>query len=169
MPGEKLSVQVYLQHKTELIKYAHKLLGCPYRAEDVVQEAFIKFDKASNNIVFQKPTAYLFRIVKNLAIDSLRIRKLENALICYDTDSDDVADLISSPEHIAHYKNALEVVQEALDELPKRMSDAVIMHRIHGLKLKEIAVALGISIGLAHSLVSDGTEHCQKRLEEKIL
>lgn len=160
----KPALNVFLQHRPKLVNYANKLIGCPHQAEDVVQEAFVKFDEASNNDVFDNPVAYLYRIVRNLAIDSLRIRTRENVIFCPVIDNENIADSASSPERIALYKNELELMNEALNELPERTRQAIILHRIHGVKIRELAEILGISIGLASTLVCDGVEHCRSKL-----
>ncbi len=75
---EKL--QLYLSHRAALIEYAMPIVGDRMRAEDVVQEAFLRFaparpapaDPARN-----QPLGYLYRIVRNLALDLTRRRLTE--------------------------------------------------------------------------------------------
>jgi RNA polymerase sigma-70 factor (ECF subfamily) len=63
---------LYLSNRTVLVDYAAHLLGSREIAEDVVQEAFIKFIPAGTPAPADRPRSYLFRIVHNLAVDMLR-------------------------------------------------------------------------------------------------
>ena len=69
-----------------------------------------------------------------------------------------------TPETVALYKDEYARLTQALAELPERTRISVEMHRFGNCKLKEIAAFLGISVALAHKLVSDGVEHCKQRM-----
>lgn len=67
-------------------------------------------------------------------------------------------------DKIIEDRDDLRIVIDAMAELPDRTRLALEMHRFDGMKLKEIAAELGISVALAHSLVYEGINHCRKRL-----
>lgn len=67
-----------MQRRAELVDYAASIVGCRSRAEDVVPEAYLRFDDAAERGRLTQPTGYLFRIVRNLATDLLRRLALEN-------------------------------------------------------------------------------------------
>ena len=69
-----------------------------------------------------------------------------------------------SPETEAEARSDLRRLSEAMAELPARTRQALELHRMQGLTIREIATRLGISTGLAHALVTDGLEHCRQRL-----
>lgn len=58
-------------HRRLLISMAYRILGSAADAEDVVQDAWIKWTEADRSDVAD-PKAYLVRIVSNLALDRLR-------------------------------------------------------------------------------------------------
>ena len=158
------SLLIFMEHRPELINYAKKFIDCPHRAEDIVQEAFVKFNKASSTTLLCSPTAYLFRIVRNLAIDSLRVKSRESKVISSEPEFENIADDTPTPENVALYKSEMELMNEALNELPERTRTALEMHRINGYKLKEIAAKLNISTNLAHSLICEGMKHCRMKM-----
>lgn len=147
--------------------YAASLVGSRTQAEDLVQEAWLRLERAVQERVVREPLAYLYRIIRNLALDghraALRERKLEEegdvgAGYAFAIRS------VPTPESLALHKDELLLLLKALDELPKRTRIAFGMHRIGGYKLREIAAYLDISLPLAQTLVVDGLEHCKERL-----
>jgi RNA polymerase sigma-70 factor (ECF subfamily) len=157
-------LHLFLEHRARLIDYAAPMVGCRARAEDVVQEAFIRF--SSGDVGLTQPVGYLYRIVRNLAVDWARHVAVEGGPP--DTAAlDEVAAPIPSPEQAALYRDELKTVAEALAELPARTRMAFEMHRLGGLTLQAIAGRLGISVGLAHQLVRDALTHCAERLGDR--
>lgn len=166
MPDSEIE-PLYAAHQGALVRYALGILGDSARAEDVVQEAYIRFWNAARDRLVEEPVAYLYRIVRNLALDTYRQGQRERTAMTK-TDQlaglDPTADTSPTPEHAIQYRDDLDRVTTALAELPERTRIALEMHRLGGCKLREIAAALGISTSLAHKLVADGVEHCKRRL-----
>lgn len=163
---DKAKLELYLAHRRALIEHARPILGCRAQAEDVVQEAYLRFDGIAAGRSLDEPVAFLFRIVRNLALDVVRRLGREGQMAMGDA-CDQVPEDRPSPEAQAIQRNQLQVVLAALDELPERTRLAVRLHRLEGLTLAEIARRLDISVGLAHSLVCDGIAHCQQRLKAR--
>ena len=112
-------------------------------------------------------TGYLYRIVRNLALDSKRQIARESSLTGasdYDVAVQTRASDSPDPETVAVYKDEYAILMQALSELPERTRIACEMHRVGGAKLREIADYLDISVPLAHKLVSEGIDHCRERL-----
>ena len=132
-----------------------------------MQEAWLRFDRAARRRQLEQPLGYLYRIVRNLALDGRRRTAREGRVVTgagFNVASATSPDDAPSPEAVAVYRDELELVMEAIAELPERTRIALEMHRFGGCKLKEIAAALGISIPLAHILVAEGVQHCKRRL-----
>jgi len=149
---------LFLAHRGALVAYARGILGDHARAEDVVQEAYLRITSAAGSRAIDEPQGYLYRIVRNLAVDSRRRVQPFEAVI------DQMPLDRPSPEAEALHKDQLRIVNAALAELPQRSRIALEMHRLEGCKLREIADRLGISVTQAHTLVVDAVEHCKKRL-----
>ncbi|MNT67621.1 extracytoplasmic-function sigma-70 factor [compost metagenome] len=58
----------------------------------------------------------------------------------------------------------LELIAGALAELPERTRRAFEMHRIHGMKQKDIAQALGVSTALVNGMIRDAMLRCREVL-----
>jgi len=71
----KATLSVFLAHRRALVNYASGIIGSRTHAEDVVQEAYIRFSAAGDGQQgkpIDHPVSYLYRIVRNLAIDWTR-------------------------------------------------------------------------------------------------
>jgi RNA polymerase sigma-70 factor (ECF subfamily) len=161
-------LQLYLAHRAALVDYARPIVGCRARAEDVVQEAWLRFSGQDDDADIRHPASYLYRIVRNLALDQTRRTATEKA----QPDGDDIlAELPSSsasPEQAVSQQNELDAISRALEELPQRTRIAFEMHRLGGFTLQQVANHLNVSVSLVHQLVRDAMSHCMARLEDDL-
>ena len=70
-PADPLLVDVFEQHRPRLLGVAYGMLGSVMDAEDVVQDAWLRWSAAETGTV-ESPVAYLTTITTRLAIDRLR-------------------------------------------------------------------------------------------------
>jgi len=116
-------------------------------AEDLVQSALVKtylsLDKISNLAALD---TYVRRVMVNTQISGWRRRRVDE----YPTDElpdEPAADSISECD--LH-----EVVQQAVDRLPRRMRAAVMLRYYDDMSEPEVAAALGVSVGTVKSTVA---------------
>jgi RNA polymerase sigma factor (sigma-70 family) len=172
-----LLLNLYLTHRSALINYATKIVGSRVWAEDIVQDAYLRIAAmgpdqppvvdSSNQRPIAHPVAYLYRIVRNLAADWSRRRSTESIEGLSADAIDTMAAVSPSPEHELIYRQQIQLLAEALTELPERTQIAFAMHRLGGFTLQAIADHLGISVTLAHQLVRSALSHFAERLDEQ--
>ena len=169
MTYDQLTLDLYLAHRGALIDYAQPIVGCRSRAEDVVQEAYLRFTQADQGRAapeqIRHPAGYLYRIVRNLALDWVRHRALEGDAPAPDQ-LDRLPAAMPTPEQTALDRDQLRRLMAALGELPARTRLAFEMHRLEGRTFPEIARHLDVSVGFAHRLVKQALTHCANRLDE---
>lgn len=162
---------LYADHRGELVGYAGRILGDVGRAEEVVQEAFIRFAASAESAVIEEPLAYLYRTVRNLCLDTKRgvERDRRRDLLLADAlgDLDGLRETGTTPEAAAVSRQELRRLQEAMAELPDRMRRALELHRFAELPVKQVAAELGVSVGTAHGLIVQALEHCRERLDRR--
>lgn len=167
MSKNEADLSLFVEHRHALVNYASSIVGSRAQAEELVQEAWLRFDEASKTRLLEDATGYLYRIVRNLALDGRRRMSREGRFII-DKDFDEAAgtcpDAAPTPETIALYKDEYGLIMEALAELPERTRIAFEMHRFGDAKLREIAAVLNISVPFAQRLVADAVQHCKERL-----
>lgn len=167
LSGTSNRLDVFLAHRTALVDYATPIVGCRAQAEDLVQEAYLRFSSVEQGPAsIGKPVGYLYRIVRNLALDWKRHLRIEGGRPVAIVFEDIAADTLS-PEHEVSYRQQLRLVAAALNEVPDRARIAFEMCRLGGHTFAEIAAHLDISVGLVHQLVRDVTAHCAQRLIEQ--
>lgn len=156
------ALAVYLRHRPALIDAASSLVG-RYAAEDVVQDAWLRF--AASDQPKQHPAAFLFRIVRNLAID--RGRRARREVTGGGADEALRAAIAPAPsvEQRLADGDDLRLVAAALADLPEAARRAFELHRFEGRTYAQIAHALGVSQGQAHKLVQKAIVLCLERLE----
>lgn len=74
-PISEATTEIFDQHRPLLFSIAYRMLGSVMDAEDVVQEAFLRWQRASGGEI-RAPKSYLSTVVTRLSIDRLRSAKV---------------------------------------------------------------------------------------------
>lgn len=142
---------IYLSHRAALVDYATPILGSREAAEDIVQDAFLKFVPEKVRTVTPEQTlGYLYRIVRNLAFDVLKRRKIESRDGVRDVPFWALPRAEATPEQHTLFCDEVRCVSRVMADLPIEARIAVEMHRMGGYTLEEVAEHLGISVATAH-------------------
>lgn len=162
---EEPLLQTLMENRTVLVKIATRITGCHSRAEDVVQEAFFRLAAMKKvSLPLKAQVNYVFRVVRNLAIDSYRKQAMEQKYSGSEEEGLNAVINGATPESTNLHREALENVDAALSLLPPRTRYAFEVHRIHGVPQKVIAKELGVSPTLVNFMVHDALVHCRKML-----
>ena len=171
MPSDTTSL--FIEHRHSLVDYAAGIMGSRAQAEDVVQEAYIRFTAASGRALAEQgqaivnPLAYLYAIVRNLALSWARRSSLETPASPSSDEIASVASDVPSAELVLLHRDELRELAAALVELPERTRLAFNMSRLEGRPLREVAERLDISITRAQQLVKTAMIHGAKRLRDR--
>ncbi|SMX49284.1 ECF RNA polymerase sigma factor SigE [Maliponia aquimaris] len=142
---------------------ARMLGGDRAEAEDVAQEALLRLWRAAPGWRRgeAKVTTWLYRVTANLCIDRMRRRRGGTDLDAVPEPADESP---SAAEGLQQQARA-EALQGALDGLPDRQRQAVILRHIEGLSNPEIAEIMDIGPRAVESLVARG----KRALEDALL
>jgi RNA polymerase sigma-70 factor (sigma-E family) len=130
-----------------LLRAAQALTGNRADAEDLVQSTLVKTYQSWDSIADQAALdTYVRRVMINTHISGWRRRRVDE----YPTD-----DLPDEPaaDHTSD-SDLHELVQRALDRLPRRMRAAVMLRYYDDMSEPEVAAALGVSVGTVKSTVA---------------
>jgi len=175
LQNDDAKLRLYLAHRAALVAYATPIVGDRTRAEDVVQEAYLRLDPVpapsdaseSQPAAIGHPAAYLYRIVRNLAYDLRRRlsadRRRDQAHLVLASS----LPLAPSPEEEALHRDELAQVSAILAELPDNTRRAFEMHRLGGYTLQEIADHMGVSLATAGRWTQDAVKHVVRRMERR--
>jgi RNA polymerase sigma-70 factor (ECF subfamily) len=149
------------QHIATLILLARQWVPARADAEDVVQEAFIRFWRSRHRV--SDPAAYFYACVKHVALDWQRSRKRqcrrEHARAHSET-----ATMFAGPLDEAERRAA---VEEALHSLPESQREVLVMRIWGGLSFPQIAAVLGTSDNTAKSRYRYAISKLSEQLAEE--
>lgn len=150
---------LYKQYFRQLCLYALHYMGDLDESKDIVQECFASIVK--NNPAISNPRVYLYNSVRNRCIDLLRSRKKERI-----APMDDLS-YISDEE--AQIRSEMEVrLWEAVDSLPPKRRELLLLNKRDGLKYGDIARLKGLSENTVRNQIFRAIESLRKN-SKKIL
>lgn len=124
--------------------YAFSFVHDNQKANDLAQQSFVKLweqRKKLNKVT--SPKNYIFRIAYNLYVDDYR--KLQKEQIFLDELKEkSLRDQILHNDELTQIR--IEKLKKVIDTLPKRCKEVLLLNKMEGLKYKEIAEQLDISI-----------------------
>lgn len=148
--------EIYNELKTPVMTVAVRITGGRHAAEDVLQEVFVKLFQAPPDPRIKKPRAYIFRMARNLAIDSIRGQQPLSL--------DDYEDTLQSNE--ADTAERLDI-EAAMLSLPIEQRQVVSLHLNGGLKFREIAQIIETPLGTVLWRYQKAIKRLQDLLEVK--
>jgi RNA polymerase sigma-70 factor, ECF subfamily len=155
---------IYSKYYVFLCAVATDVLGSSDDCKDVVQEVFLGIWKRRQHWRPEGPLKpYLYRSVYNRALNYINKEKSKKRVL--DHYSISRADSPDQPIYELEIKELSQEMWKVIKQLPKRRYLIFILHKVHGLKYKEVADTLGISIktvdnqmGLALKFLRDELE-----------
>ena len=132
---------------------AFRMLGDRAEAEDVTQESLLRLWKAAPgwDATRAKITTWLYRVTSNLCIDCLRKSNRNSG-----DEVPEVADETPGIDLKLQATARAQALQHALQTLPDRQRQAMILRHIKDLSNPEISDIMEISVEAVESLVSRG-------------
>lgn len=148
--------ELFRIHYKPLCLYALHYLKDAAAAEDVVQEAFTTWwqkrasrDGDSSQTAVKDARSYLYAMVRNRCIDILRRQGREPDRLL----PEDVSGVISDEEAVE--RSALEArLWEAVDRLPARRRELLLMSKRDGMTYGQIAASTGLSVNTVRNQIS---------------
>ena len=143
--------QVFAAEESPLLRYAYGLVGQRETAEDLVQEAFLRLHEHWEDVT--NPRAWLFRSIKNLALNHIRDHKRETSI---ETGREWESPL-PDPEQALGKLEAIGTLQLLVAELHEDDRQLISLKYHEGLKYDQISLRTGLSVSnvgykLHHSL-----------------
>ena len=163
----------YAQNRAELISHANRILKDRARAEEVSQEALIKFMLAAPELASQEHAlSYLHRTIENLCIDLFRAENRRPNLVALDDAAAEVEANWQVPgDHVDAIVAAEDaaIVRQALSLLSPAERAALVMWEMEGRSTREIARELGIKESSVRHTVSRARASLRKVLSTLIV
>jgi RNA polymerase sigma-70 factor (ECF subfamily) len=145
--------QVFETEESPLLRFAYGLVGQRETAEDLVQDAFLKLHAHWDDVA--NPRAWLFKTIRNLALNHLRDHKRETPI----ETSDDFPSHSPDPDQALGHLEAIGTLQLLVSELDPDDRQLIALKYHENLKYDQISQRTGLSVGnvgykLHHALKS---------------
>ncbi len=140
-PDERPSLAALFEtEESGLLRFARGLVGRPSVAEELVQETFLRLHQVWGEV--ENPRAWLYRSLRNLALNHLRDRKPETELPAETTAAEAhlPADQLGRDEAVGH-------VRLLLAEMSAEDRELVLLKYHDNLKYQEISRRTGLTVG----------------------
>ncbi len=156
--------ELYDRYGEKLYYYLVVRLGSCQDAEDILQEAFLRFARYSVRWKWIKnPKAFVFKVVRNEANRFLKRKVMRQKTLELNPDHKNaIASIIQGPD-----KESEEILAESLARLPDNQREIVMLKVFEGMTFKEIARFCNLSANTAASRYRYGLSKLRLFLEEK--
>jgi len=167
---EDAFTSLYRRNQAALYRFALRMTGSPWGAEEIVQDVFMtlmreprKYDSARGSL-----GGYLFGIARNRIMKHLERQPREVSLDEPNEDGsqrNDKATDSFTPAHWVEQQERLEQVRAAVLELPAEFREAIVLCELEELSYEEAAQLLGCPIGTIRSRLHRGRALLLVKLE----
>ena len=168
--GDRLALdELFRRYRQPAYRVAYRLLGHEADALDAVQEGFIKalthLDSFQGRSSFK---TWLLRVVSNAALDMGRQRGRRESLSLAAAELGDGPAVPDTPGHGLEQADLRRLLNQALACLPEAQRRTFVLHADGGLSYREVADALGISIGTVMSRLFYARQKLRTILAERL-
>jgi RNA polymerase sigma-70 factor, ECF subfamily len=163
-PEERLRFeQLVLPHVDNAFNLARWLLRSRADAEDVAQEALLRACRFFRGFDGGDARAWLLQIVRNTCYSWLQKNRPRELMVEFDEELHPQP--VATPESIAIAEEGRERLSRALETLPPRFREVLVLRELEGCSYKEIAAITSIPIGTVMSSLSRARRQLYSALE----
>jgi RNA polymerase sigma-70 factor, ECF subfamily len=157
---ERAFEELVARYQTRLLNFIYRTIGDREKAEDLVQEVFVRvyrhlhrFDRS------KKFSTWIYTIASNLAKNELRNRS-RNPLVLFQAikrnwQEDDrplqFEDTASRPDDLFRKRHLRELVEASVDRLPAHHRQVFVLRELEGKSYEEIAEITSCNLGTVKS------------------
>ena len=176
--GDKTAFgELVRRYGDSVLGYLMRMTGSRERAEDLFQETFKRVHEKAHTLRGNHFKPWLFTIATNVAIDGLRRRRrlqvisLNQKLDCADGRGEElgavaVADNRYEPSQEVVRAEQKEQVRQAIELLPANQRATLVLSYYQQLSYREVAEALGCSIGTVKAQMYRALKTLAQRLPD---
>jgi RNA polymerase sigma factor (sigma-70 family) len=158
-----------VRYRTPAFRLAMQLLGRPEEAKDVAQDAMLRFFDSLGRFQADRPVLpWLFRIVHNRVrdLERRRRRRRVESLDSYLEDTGrEPASSRPGPEAMARQHALQRRLWQALNRLPARQREILVLREYQDLSYAEIAAVLGIPRGTVMSRLHSARQSLRREIQ----
>lgn len=145
-----------------LRRFLRLKLGNAADVPDLAQEVFLRLLRVRNHEEIRSPEAYLFTVASHVVQQHYQKHvSIPASLEWVEEFSDQSGPASDDPTAHTEVRQRLEHLQRTLDQLPPRVAMALVLHRIVGHTVSEIARELGVADITVKKYLAQALVHCR--------
>ncbi|VXB67291.1 sigma-70 family RNA polymerase sigma factor [Brevundimonas sp. G8] len=149
------STATFEQHRPRLLRLAYRMLGSASEADDIVQEAWLRWRRVDPGDI-EQPAAWLARAVTRLCLDTLKSARARREAYVGNW----LPEPIFEPEDSGPALDDLTLsLMMALERLSPLERAAFLLHDVFGTPLTEVAVTLGRDAAAVRQMAARARRH----------
>ena len=156
MPRPDPATQIFEAQRPRLLRLAYRMLGSMTEAQDIVQEAWLRWQRADRSDI-ETPPAFLSRIVTRLCLDAMNSARARRETYFGVWLPEPVAEIPDEPED----DDLTLTLMMALERLSPLERAAFLLHDVFGVALDEVATTLGREAPAVRQLAVRARKHVQ--------
>lgn len=149
-------------HGSSLKDYVRGAFPAVSDADDVVQESFLRLWTLRAAKPIRSARAFLFTVARNIALDSLRRARSSPVFSVPDLAALPVVEEEADVPAAARRREETALLADALQSLPARCREIILLRKFENLPQKEVAARLGISELTVQEQVYRGLRRMEK-------
>ncbi len=166
--GKQHLEKIFKDHFKNLVFFAVLYVKDMETAREIVQDAYIAlWEKRPDIDVSKDIKSYLSTSIKNKCLNYLRFNsKFNRDLIEFEglmTENEPAPDALFQADELSLK------IEKLINELPEKCREIFLLNRYEGLKYKEIANQLDISVKTVEAQISKALQHLRENLRDYIL
>jgi len=151
--------KLYKLYFPRLYAFSFKIINDESLAKDLVQNAFIKIWESPASVNIENPEAFIYKMVRNASLNYIRHLKVVDNLKSkvkdhYLGEELYYVDMVGNQPYILIEKELEVRINDVMNSLPEKCLAVFRLSRIDGLKNREIAEQLGISLKAVEKHIS---------------
>jgi RNA polymerase sigma-70 factor (ECF subfamily) len=157
--AERSAVEAFEAHRRALTGLAYRMLGSRAEAEDVVQDAYLRWHTVDPGTI-EQPRRYLGTVVTRLCLDRMKSAKARHEIYVGQWLPEPVVDEVFDAEPVGDLARDLSVaLMLMLERLSPLERAAFLLHDVFGLDFAEVAAALGRGDAACRQLAARARAH----------
>ncbi|MGF6346853.1 RNA polymerase sigma factor [Variovorax sp. W2I14] len=144
-------------------------LGCADMASECLHDAWLRLGQLEAQAPVQNPSAYVYRVACNVAMDRMRGNRSWQYPCNADSEIEQLADDTPGPDRIAQARSEVAAVQRAMDRLPRRHRSVLVALRIDEMTREEVASRYALSLRGVDTALRQALDYCAGHSGRQVL
>lgn len=170
--NKKIYHELVKRYQTKLFSYLYRLIGNKEEAEDLLQNVFVKvYNNIRSYDTKRKFSSWIYRIAHNEAVNFLKKRSRRKLISIEDIqaskDKLEIADTRKNPIDSWISKELRKEMQEALERLPEKYKQVLMLRYYYDKSYEEMSKALGKPVNTVGTLLNRAKKKLMEVIEKR--